>query len=878
MASDLKRVGLVFQADGTTDFKKSLTSINALTKESYAAFKQAQSQYDKNTSSIDKLRDRQEYLSKSTDLYRSKVEVLSEQLSAMESAENRNETAITKKKAELTKAQTALTNYEKGLNEVNAQLESGSAKTQEYADKIGDLSNKMTSAGKTLTKGVTAPLTAVGTAAMVAWNELDGAYDNIILKTGATGDALDELNESFDNVYGTMPSDSMDVSNAIGEVNTRFKLTGAELESLSKYMLQYADITGSDVTESTAYAQRIQGQWNLSLEDTKNVLGLVAKQSQDTGISTQTLMDAVTENASTFKEMGLTVGESVSLLAQFESAGLDNQTMLTGLKKASQNYAKSGQSMSDGLGDLITRLQDSSTYQEAYNEVVDLFGAKSALSFATAASEGKVNLSNLSTDLSNYATTVNDTFEGTLDPIDNAKVAMNNLKLAGSELGTSIQTALAPVLESLVEIINSVTEWFKGLDDTVKTVIVTVGMIVAAIGPLLVILGTVGNVISSGIGLLSNLQLWLFSNTGAMGVLQGAISALNAPVLAVIAVVGALIAILVDLWNNNEAFRQNVVDIVNNISGIVQNLYNSILKPIIDAVVQIITMLWTTCLKPLYENVRGMIATIISIMSQLWTAISPIINMIISILGTVLSGVLNNVVLPTFRLVFNTIGTIINTVFGAIKAVWDSVLHPVFNAIVRTINWLSSMFSSVFGSIQSTITRIFSAIGNAMSNPIKSAKDSISWLIGQIKGFFSGFSVSLPKISLPHPYIRPRGWSVGDLLKGSIPSIGIDWYDKAMDKGMILDGATIFGLNKNGEPMGGGETGSETVVGTNSLIDMITNAAQSGNDELLNALLKIVELLSPDNLYRVIVKAINDGGFTVELDGREVGRIVKKYA
>ena len=78
--------------------------------------------------------------------------------------------------------------------------------------------------------------------------------------------------------------------------------------------------------------------------------------------------------------------------------------------------------------------------------------------------------------------------------------------------------------------------------------------------------------------------------------------------------------------------------------------------------------------------------------------------------------------------------------------------------------------------------------------------------------------------------------------------------------------------------MGGGETGSETVVGTNSLIDMITNAAQSGNDELLNALLKIVELLSPDNLYRVIVKAINDGGFTVELDGREVGRIVKKYA
>lgn len=877
MADDLKRVGLVFSADGTTDFKKSLTTINSLTQESYQSFKQTQSQYDKNTSSIQKLADRQSYLAKNTELYKSKVEVLKEQLAELEGAENQNESAISKKRKELSKAETSLNNYQKGLDEVNAQLQSGSAQIKEYADNLASISDKTTKIGTSLSKGVTAPITAIGTASMVAWNELDEAYDNIILKTGATGETLNSLNDSFNNVYGNMPADSHDVSEAIGEVNTRFQLTGRELEQLSTFMLQYADITGADVTQSTAYAQRIQDQWNLSIEDTQNVMGLIAKKSQDTGISVDTLTQAVTSNSSTFKEMGLSVGQSVGLMAQFESAGLDSNTMLNGLKKASQGYAKEGKSMSEGLSDLIKRLQDSTTYQEAYNDVVDMFGSKNAMAFATASKEGKINLDALNADLSNYSQVVSQTYYGTLDPIDRAKVAMNNLKIAGADLGTTIQGVLAPVFEKIVEAVRNFTIWFQNMDDDMKALIVTVGGIVASIGPLLVIIGSVGTKVSKGLDVLSKLKLSLFENNGAFGLLKNAITGLNAPTLAIIAVIGAVIAILVDLLNNNEDFRSNVIDIVNNISAIVQNLWNSILKPIINAVIQIIQMLWTTVLQPLYENVKVIIAGIVSVMTTLWSAISPIINMIIQILGTVLSGTLNNIVLPVFRSVFSIIATVVSTAFSGIQAVWNGVLSPVFNAIVNAIQWLSQRFSGVFGGIQSTVSSIFSGIGQAMTHPIQSAKDSINWLIGQIKGFFGNFRVSLPHIPLPHFAIRPSGWKIGDLLKGSIPSLGVSWYAKAMDRGMILDSPTIFGAS-NGNLLGAGEVGSETVVGTQSLMDMISNASKSGNDEMIEVLLKILERLSPDNLYRIVVKAIEDGGFTVELDNREVGRIVKKYA
>ena len=40
----------------------------------------------------------------------------------------------------------------------------------------------------------------------------------------------------------------------------------------------------------------------------------------------------------------------------------------------------------------------------------------------------------------------------------------------------------------------------------------------------------------------------------------------------------------------------------------------------------------------------------------------------------------------------------------------------------------------------------------------------------------------------------------------------------------------------------------------------------------------IADRLNSNNLYNIIVKAIKDGGFIIELDGREVGRIVRRYA
>ena len=220
--------------------------------------------------------------------------------------------------------------------------------------------------------------------------------------------------------------------------------------------------------------------------------------------------------------------------------------------------------------------------------------------------------------------------------------------------------------------------------------------------------------------------------------------------------------------------------------------------------------------------------------------------------------------------------TVATTAFGAAMAFLTSPITLVILAIGALIAIGVTLYKN-WDTIKEKATSIWNGILDSIKKPMEKAKNFVKGIIDTIKGFFN-FKISFPKIPMPHFSVKPKGWSIGDLLKGKIPSLGIDWYAKAMDDGMILDSPTIFGM-QNGKLLGGGEAGSEVVVGKNSLLDMIQQATSQSNNGLAQILIKIYERISDeDKLHRILVKALTDGNFRVELDGREVGRIVKAYA
>lgn len=76
--------------------------------------------------------------------------------------------------------------FQNSMKQVTSELDN----VQKNMSSLQKAGESISSLGGSLTKGLTLPLAAVGTAAMVAWKSVDEGLDTIVTKTGATGEAL----------------------------------------------------------------------------------------------------------------------------------------------------------------------------------------------------------------------------------------------------------------------------------------------------------------------------------------------------------------------------------------------------------------------------------------------------------------------------------------------------------------------------------------------------------------------------------------------------------------------------------------------------------------------------------------------------------------
>lgn len=292
--------------------------------------------------------------------------------------------------------------------------------------------------------------------------------------------------------------------------------------------------------------------------------------------------------------------------------------------------------------------------------------------------------------------------------------------------------------------------------------------------------------------------------------------------------------------------------------------------------------------KIIAEIIKGLVMAIPSLIANIpkiiyaifavWNAINwwNLGKGLISGIAKGISGMGGSLV-NTAKNLFNSLKSHVSSIFNNIKNVIQSPMFDAKTKVLWIVKELQNGVKVAFNFIKSHASSVWNGIKSAIMSPMSAAANFVKAIISKIKGFFN-FKISWPHIPLPHFNIKPNGWNVGDLLKGKIPSLGIKWYAQAMDNPMILDAPTIFGMS-NGQMLGAGEAGAEVVAGRDTLMKMINQASNNRADEILDALHRIIALLSDeDRMHDIIVKALNDGSFVVMLDGREVGRIVRKYA
>ena len=542
-ANNLQEAGLILTAQGADDFKSAMKNVAAATKEAYSELKLAQSQYDKNTSAADKLADRQKYLQKMTEEYTKTEQILRAELAQMEAAEERDEVAIAKKRAEINNCKASLNKYEESLKDVTNQIKGHSAQLKEWGEKLKDVGGKMQSLGGTLTKSVTAPIMGVGAASVAAWKEVDEGLDIVTKKTGASGEALEDMQNRVRNIAKTMPTDFATAGTAVGEVNTRFGVTGDELEELSTKFIKFAELNDTDVSSSIDNVQSMMAAWGVETEDAGLMLDMLTKAGQDSGASVDTLSQQLMQNKTALDDMGLSLDESVDLLANCEKNGIDTSTMLGGLKKALQNSAKEGKSSADALSELQEKLLGAESDAEASQIAMELFGNKAGPAIADACRDGRLSLEDLGYAMEDLAGTTDSTFDEIKGPLDQMTPILNTLKDTGAQLVTDLGPAIVEVLGFISEKVSALNEWWGGLDEKQKTVILTLAGLLAALGPVLSLVGSVVSTVGSLVTIMG-------AASASGGVMTAVIGALTGPIGIAIAAIAALIAIGTALYMN----------------------------------------------------------------------------------------------------------------------------------------------------------------------------------------------------------------------------------------------------------------------------------------------------------------------------------------
>lgn len=430
---------------------------------------------------------------------------------------------------------------EQELKKLKGTAGSGSATMLKISESAKGLSEGLGKAGKALMP-VTAGVTALGVASVKAFQEVDDGADIVITKTGAVGESAEELEKVYEEVATSVKGSFEDAGKAVGEVNTRFKLTGDDLSGLSQEFMKFSNITGQDVESAVIGVDMAMKTFGIDAKDADGVLGILAKTGQDTGISVETLEQMLQNSGAQLKEMGLGLGESVELMGNFESAGLDSRKMLARLGKGAATFQKKGMNMSEGLTDLIDRLNDSSTEADATAEAYEIFGSRGALAFIDAAKEGKLQFKNLSTDLSGFKNVVGETYEGILDETDQLELTWKTTKVALADAGKTLMNALAPALQKVAQFVKDLTDKWKGLDDGTKQTVLKIAGIAAAIAPALMALSKLASGFSAVTKVMSTLKFTSF---------------ITNPVTLAIGAVAGLAAVVADLViKQNEAIKK----------------------------------------------------------------------------------------------------------------------------------------------------------------------------------------------------------------------------------------------------------------------------------------------------------------------------------
>ena len=602
-----------------------------------------------------------------------------------------------------------------------------------------------------MAKSVTAPLVAVGTAAIKFSSDSQDAFQQFAAATGTASNEMGKYKDMINDVYKDNFGESInDVAEAMATVNQNMSyLDDSALQRCTEYAYTLSDTFGVDVAESTRAADSLIKNYGVSAREAFNLM----TQGMQSGLNfSDELFDNIDEYSVQFKKLGLDAEDMFSVFANGAQNGAFNLDKIgDAVKEFSIRAIDGSDTTKQGFEALGMNADEMAqkfgaggkTAKEAFNEVIE---GLASMDDPVAQSAAGVNLfgtmwEDLGPQVITSMSTASDAIDKSRESVEGlVNVKYDTLSGALGGLWRTIQVdvlqpignQLIPYVTKGISAIQKFTDKWNKLGPTTQKTVVKFAAVAASVGPVLMGFGKISTGISTVISNFGKVGGAITRLIGASG-FSGIAKIMTGPFGIAAAAVAAAAILIYKNWDRIEPILQKIGQRFADFWKTVQPQ----LEPFINLVKEVASYLKET-LEPAFKIV--------------WEAAGDYVVKFFDDVSVIIDGVLG---------VFEGVITFLTGVF---QGNWEKA----WNGIVQAVG-------SIFGTLESLVKTPLNAVINLVNKAIGAINKISVDLPSAVGGGHIGFNIpTIPTLAKGTDYwqggivqISEKGGEIVDLPSGS---------------------------------------------------------------------------------------------------------------
>lgn len=489
---------------------------------------------------------------------------------------------------EIAETKQHLKELEKTSGSASAAMEKISKSAEKFGKKTEQIGKKM--------MPVTAGVTAIGTASVVTANNFEDAMSQAAGALDKPMEQMGELRDLAIQMGQETIFSATEAGNAITELAKGGLSEGQIQAGALQTAMDLAAASGMSLGDAANVVVQTMGAFGIEANNSAEAANALAGAAAASSTDVQPLTEALAQCSAGAKNAGWSVQETTAVLGKFADAGITGSDAGTSLKTMLQRLSAPTDKAATMIENLGIQTRDSNGNMlgasEMAEELQNKLGGLDAATrdaalqtiFGSDAMRAAIILTGSGAEgLEKYEKATND--QEAAQRMANSQMGEGSRAI--EELKGSLETAsiiigdtLAPIIQKVAEIITNLVNKFTSLPQGMQTTIIAIAGIVAAVGPLLILIGKMSLGVSAVAKAFSKMTAVGKAVVSIFNFIKGAATSLFGVIAAhpVIAVITAIVAALVMLYQKCEWFRDGVHAVIDTISGFFKNLGKSIIE------------------------------------------------------------------------------------------------------------------------------------------------------------------------------------------------------------------------------------------------------------------------------------------------------------